>query len=97
MVEYSERKWKLTMANLDFTTDQIVDLVLRLPSDQKKEVLLALASESEARLEERMAFGESQLRRLCAGRGLNWDRMNEDEREAFANQLIHEDRRAPEE
>lgn len=80
------------MANVDFTTDQIVDLVLRLPSDQKKEVLIALASDSETRREERMAFGEAQLRRLCAARGLDWDQMSEDEREAFANQLIHEDR-----
>lgn len=80
------------MANVDFTTDQIVDLVLRLPNDQKKEVLLALASDSETRREERMAFGESQLRRLCIARGLDWDGMSEDEREAFANQLIHEDR-----
>lgn len=80
------------MANVDFTTDQIVDLVLRLPSDQKKEVLIALASDSETRREERMEFGEAQLRRLCAARGLDWDRMSEDEREVFANKLIHEDR-----
>lgn len=80
------------MANVDFTTDQIVDLVLRLPSEQKKEVLLALAGESKARREERMAYGEAQMRRLCAARGLDWDRLNDDEREALADQLIHEDR-----
>ncbi len=81
------------MANVDFTTDQIVDLVLRLPSERKKEVLMALASESNARREERMAYGEAQMRRLCAASGLDWERMNEDEREALADQLIHEDRR----
>jgi hypothetical protein len=80
------------MANVDFTTDQIVDLVLRLPSDQKKEVLIALASESPQRRDERMALGEAQMRRLGAARGLDWERMSEDEREALADQLIHEDR-----
>jgi hypothetical protein len=45
------------MANVDFTTDQIVDLVLSLPIEHKKEVLIALASESEQRREARMSFG----------------------------------------
>jgi hypothetical protein len=82
------------MSNVDFTTDQIVDLVLRLPSAQKKEVLIALASDSETRREERMKIAEDELRKLCSTRGLDWDRMSEDEREAFADVLIHEDRPA---
>jgi len=80
------------MANVDYTTDQIVELVLRLPNEQKKEVLIALASESQQGRGERMALGEAELRRLSAARGLDWERMSEDEREAFADTLIHEDR-----
>ena len=36
--------------------------------------------------------GEQQMRRLSAERGLSWDEMTEDEREAFVDVLIHEDR-----
>ncbi|MDQ1329081.1 MAG: hypothetical protein QG641_2370 [Candidatus Poribacteria bacterium] len=32
---------------------------------------------------------EQQLRIICAERGLEWDIMNEDEREAFVDVLIH--------
>jgi hypothetical protein len=32
------------------------------------------------------------MHRLCAERGRDWDRMSEDEREAFVDDLIHEDR-----
>ena len=40
--------------------------------------------------EERMRFGEAQLRRVCAQRGLDWDRLSEDQREAFVDDLLHE-------
>ena len=80
------------MANANFTTDQIINLVLALPSEKKKEVLIALASDSQMRRHERLAYGEAQLRRVSAARGLDWERMTEDEREAFADRLIHEDR-----
>ena len=40
-----------------------------------------------------MDYAELQLRRLCASRELDWDAMNGDEREAFVNTLIHEDRK----
>ena len=50
----------------------------------------ALAEETQARRDERIRFGEAQLRQLCAERGLNWDRLSEDEREDFVNRLLHE-------
>jgi hypothetical protein len=40
-----------------------------------------------------MEYAEGQLRRLCAERGLDWDAMNEEERETFIDDLIHEDRK----
>ena len=33
---------------------------------------------------------QAQLRRACAARGLDWDRMSEDERESFVDTLLHE-------
>ena len=40
-----------------------------------------------------MDYAELQLRRLCASRELDWDAMTGDEREAFVDTLIHEDRK----
>ena len=39
-----------------------------------------------------MDYAEAQLRKLCASRDLDWDAMNEEERERFVDDLIHEDR-----
>ncbi len=80
------------MPTLTLTTEQIIDLIKQLPLDQKRVVLLELAKETEEQRQERLNYGENQLRRLCAERGINWDNLSEEEREDFVNDLIHEDR-----
>lgn len=40
----------------------------------------------------RMDYAESQFRKLCTSRGLDWDAMTEIDREQFVDDLIHEDR-----
>ena len=52
--------------------------------------LLALAQDAQAGREERLRFGEAQLRRACAERGLDWDRLSEDERESYIDALLNE-------
>ena len=36
-----------------------------------------------------LIHGEQQFRLICAERGLDWDNMSENEREAFVDKLIH--------
>jgi hypothetical protein len=78
------------MSVLELTDEQVISIVRQLPAATKRSALLALAQDAQARREERMQFGEAQLRRTSAGRGLDWDRMSEDEREAFVDDLLHE-------
>ena len=52
--------------------------------------LLALAQEAQAGREDRLRWAEAQFRRASAQRGLDWDRLSEDERESFADALLHE-------
>lgn len=78
------------MPSITLTDDQVVELVKQLPGQQKRAVLLVLAQEAETRRDERMAYAESQLRRLSVARGLDWDTLSEDEREAFIDDLLHE-------
>ena len=39
-----------------------------------------------------MQYAEGQLRRVSGERGLEWDKMSEDEREDFIDDLLHQDR-----
>ncbi len=78
------------MSVLELTDEQVISLVRQLPANRKRTALLALAEDAEARCDERLRFGEAQLRQLCAERGLNWDNLPEDQREEFVDRLLHE-------
>jgi hypothetical protein len=78
------------MSVLELNDEQVISIVRQLPAARKRTALLALAQDSQARREERMQSGEAQLRRASAKRGLDWDRMSENEREAFVDDLLHE-------
>jgi hypothetical protein len=78
------------MSILDLNDEQVISLVRQLPGARKRTALLALAQDAQGRREERLRFGETQLRRACALRGLDWDRLSEDEREPFVDDLLHE-------
>jgi hypothetical protein len=80
------------MPNSTLTTKQIIDMIKHLTPEQKRIVLLELAKEAETQRQERLDYGESQLRRLCTEKGINWDTLSDEEREDFINDLIHEDR-----
>lgn len=80
------------MPTLEVTDEQVVELVKQLPPVRQRAALMALAGDATARREERMKYGEEQLRRLCSGRGLDWDKMSEEQREALVDDLVHEDR-----
>lgn len=78
------------MSALELSDDQVISLVRGLPAERKRAALLALAQDAEAGRKDRLRFGEAQLRRACAERGLDWDRLSEDERESFIDTLLHE-------
>ena len=71
------------MPQLTLTNDQVVELVRQLPPIQKREVLRSLASDAQTRRAERMTYAEDRLRTLATARGLAWDDLDEDAREAF--------------
>ena len=76
------------MSVLELTDEQVVSLVRQLPAARRRTALFALAQEAGIRRDERLRFGEAQLQKLCAERGLDWNRLSEDEREKFVNQLL---------
>jgi hypothetical protein len=80
------------MPILELSETQVVDLIKQLPPDKQRAALLALAEGASQRREERMKLADAQIRRLAAERGLDWEKMSDDEREAFIDDLMHEDR-----
>ena len=80
------------MAVLELTKEQVFDLVRQMPAKEKREMLHVLAVSGPAERAKRQQFAEEQLRRVCATRGRDWDALSADEREAFIDDLIHEDR-----
>ena len=80
------------MPTLELSDAQVVELLKQMPPDRQRAALLALAAGAAQRREERMQYAEGQLRRVTAERGLEWDRMSEDQREEFIDELLHEDR-----
>ena len=80
------------MPILELSDAHVVELVKQLPPERQRATLLALAAGAAQRREERMEYAEGQLRRVSAERGLEWDKMSEDQREHFVDDLLHEDR-----
>jgi len=78
------------MLNSQLTVEQVVELVRQLPPEGKQVVLNVLCSERDMWWENTLTQGEQQMRRLCAERGLDWDKMSEEEREGFVDELLHE-------
>lgn len=83
---------EVIVPTIELTTEQVFALVKQLLPEQKRSILMMLAEEGRVRREERLDYAEAQLRRLRAERGLDWDAMGENEREAFIDDLVHEDR-----
>ena len=80
------------MPTIQLTDTQVIELVKQLPPERKRAALLILAATTRAQREARVDYAEAQLQRLCAERGQDWDAMSEEAREAFIDDLVHEDR-----
>jgi len=80
------------MPILELSDAQVVELLKQLPPERQREALLALAAGATQQREERMQYAEGQLRRVSAERGLEWDKLSEEQRQDFIDDLLHEDR-----
>jgi hypothetical protein len=80
------------MPSVELTVKQVIELVRQLPWQDKIAVLSALEAEHRAWMDTILEQGEQRLRQVCAERGLDWDRMSENEREVFVDDWLHEDK-----
>lgn len=80
------------MPTLTVNNEQVMDLVKQLPLDQQHALLQFLLAQHWATWVELARAGEVGVRAAAAQRGRAWETMTEDEREAFIDDLVHEDR-----
>lgn len=79
------------MPMLELTVEQVIELVKQLPPQEQQAVLHAIKVEQDAWWFERVTRKEQEMRSISTERGLDWDKMSEPEREAFVDDLMHED------
>lgn len=75
---------------VEVSESQIVEWVQQMSPEAKHEVLRALIPRLDA-FEALVDYGGERIRVLCAERGLDWDRMTEQDRERLIDELLHED------
>ncbi|MBD2413651.1 hypothetical protein FACHB389_15385 [Nostoc calcicola FACHB-389] len=78
------------MASLQLNTEQIISLVKQLAIPEQRMILQAIKAEQDIWWQNRLDYGELQMRSLSTTRGLNWDIMTEQEREEFIDNILHE-------
>lgn len=76
------------MPTLKLTLGQVIELVKQLPQEDKYAVLHALGSERDTGAQDKLKREkEQQLRAFSSQRGLDWDRLSEDDRDVVSRQL----------
>lgn len=79
------------MPILNLTNEQVVELVKQLPSEYQIELFRFLLLQQWGQWESMSLYGADRIRLVAQERGQNWDTMTEDEREAFIDEVVHED------
>jgi hypothetical protein len=80
------------MPILTVSDDQVIELVKQLPPDQQERLFEFLLTQQWGAWVDLSRYGEERARIAAAQRGHAWDAMTESEREAFIDDLVHEDR-----
>lgn len=70
----------------------IVDLFHGLPPERRSYVMLVMAGADPDAWKRYQAQGEQRLRELSAQRGVDWDSLNDDQRQDFVSELLDENR-----
>ena len=79
------------MPTLTLTNQQVLELVKQLPTEQQIEVFRFLLLQQWGQWESLSQYGIERARLVAKERGQDWDSMTEEEREAFIDEVVHEE------
>ena len=74
---------------LEVPESQVIEWIRQLSPAGKQAVLRMLIPDLD-RLESLVDYGDQRVRAICADRGLEWDGLDEGERERLIDTLLHE-------
>ena len=80
------------MPSVTLSDDQVFNLATQLSPERQAELLRRLITLQWPQWDDLSRFGEDRIRTVAAQRGLDWDAMSDDQRDALVNELVHEDR-----
>ena len=78
------------MPVLTLTNEQAIELVKQLPMEQQAEIFRFLLVQQWEQWQLLSEYGSDKVRLAAQTRGYDWDKMTEDEREAFIDEIVHE-------
>jgi hypothetical protein len=81
-----------TVPTLEVTLEQVLDMVRQLPAEGRYTVFQMLHVEGDGWWSRVVTQGEQDIRRVCNERGLDWERLTEEQREDLVDDLVHEER-----
>ncbi len=79
------------MPMLTLTDEQAIQLVTQLPPDQQEKLFQYLVMQQWSAWADLSRSGQDGARMAASQRGRDWNTMTEAEREAFVDDLVHED------
>ena len=79
------------MVTLTLSDEQVIELVKQLPVGQQVEVFRFLLLQQWGEWESLSRYGAEKARLVAQEKGLDWDAMTEEQREAFIDDVVHED------
>ena len=80
------------MVALTKQEEEVVDLFQQLPPERQRYVMLRMFRTDADRWRHCQKEGEQKLRKLAAERGQDWDELDDEQRQDFVNDLLHENR-----
>ena len=78
------------MATLTLRDDQVLDLVRQLPDERRSWLFRQLIQDEWPAWANLSAYAVGRARTVAAVRGLDWDRLAENQREELLDTLLHE-------
>lgn len=73
---------------LEIPESQLVEWAQKLSPSVKQTLLRALIPEMDA-LEQLLQYGDQRIRDVAAQRGMDWDSLNEQQREKLIDEILH--------
>ena len=80
------------MVTLQLTDEQAINVIEQLPLEQRQRLIRQLLQREREIWEELARAGQPGARAAAAARGRDWDKMTEEERDEFIDDVLHEDR-----